>query len=89
MRNKRKEYHDFYCIQCGKKGIPLPRTDGFRREKFHRKKLYCIFCKEEVNHIECSSEEDVFIFRESFEKGEFVNECNESLSFVRSQCVSY
>ena len=44
--------HSFYCIQCGNKGIPIMRNNGRAKEKFHRKKLYCLHCKQEINHIE-------------------------------------
>lgn len=50
--------HSFYCIKCGNKGIPLMRNQGFK-QRHHRKKLYCPFCKQEVNHIECSNLDDV------------------------------
>lgn len=43
---------DFYCVQCGNKGIPIARKVGSQREAGHLKKLYCPYCKEEVNHAE-------------------------------------
>lgn len=80
----RFEQHDFYCMKCGKKGIPLSRNKGFKHGKFHRKKLYCLSCKEEVNHIECRNDEEVKIFKENFELGVYLNEAEESISYVRS-----
>ena len=44
--------HDFYCIRCGNKGIPLSRNRGHQHGRFHRKKLYCIHCHEDTNHAE-------------------------------------
>ena len=55
--------HDFYCINCGKKGMPLARKTGKQKEKFHRKRLYCLNCKTEVNHIECRNQEEVETFK--------------------------
>lgn len=74
--------HDFYCINCGKRGMPLARMNGKQREKMHRKKLYCLTCKTEVNHIECRSQEDVDRFKRNFEKGVYANEAKESISHV-------
>lgn len=75
--------HDFYCINCGNKGIGLMRKQGFQHEKMHRKKLYCMFCKKEVNHIECKSMEDVEEFRLNFENGVYADEAEESVAHVR------
>ena len=46
---------DFYCTQCGNKGMPIPRKMAKERNSGHLKKLYCIYCKEDVNHIEIRS----------------------------------
>lgn len=43
---------DFYCTQCGKKGIPVIRKENKCREAGHLKKLFCIYCKTETNHCE-------------------------------------
>ena len=71
--------HSFYCIKCGNKGIPLMRKRGFQHGRMHRKKLYCMFCKEEVNHVECKSMEDVEEFRLNFENGVYTDEAEESV----------
>lgn len=76
--------HNFYCIKCGNKGIPIMRKEGFQHSRNHRKKLYCIFCKEEINHVECKSYADVLDFKENFANGVYKDEAEESLSFVRS-----
>lgn len=75
------EQHDFYCINCGKKGIPIGRNKGHLREKFHRKRLYCIYCKQEVNHIEIKSQEDKEEFLINFENGVYKSEAEESLNW--------
>lgn len=42
---------DFYCTCCGNKGIPIIRS-GAKRELGHLKKLFCLTCQKEVNHVE-------------------------------------
>ena len=42
----------FYCTKCGQRGVPVLRTKGKERSAGHLKKLYCLNCKEEVNHAE-------------------------------------
>jgi len=81
------EQHEFYCIKCGRAGLPLARPANRRREKFHRKKLYCIYCKQEVNHIECKNQAEVEEFKENFKNGIYKQECEESLSHVRNSWI--
>ena len=81
------EEHSFYCMKCGHKGIPIQRKSGFQHSKFHRKKLYCIYCQEEVNHVECKNEEDVEEFLENFKNGVYKNEAERSLDYVRTSGV--
>ena len=78
------ENHDFYCMNCGRKGIPLSRRVTFQHGKFHRKKLYCIYCKGEVNHIECKTPEEIEESKRNFENGVYRDEAKESLDFVRN-----
>lgn len=78
------ELHDFYCIKCGNKGIGLMRKQGYQRENLHRKKLYCPYCKLEINHIECKTQDDIDAFKENFENGVYANEVEESLAHVRN-----
>lgn len=66
----------FYCTCCGKRGIPIARKRGQGREAGHLKKLYCLNCKREVNHVECKefthyTEED-FLFE--FNHGNFAED---------------
>ena len=44
---------NFYCTKCGHKGIPIARKENQMREPGHLKKLYCLYCGQEVNHVEC------------------------------------
>ena len=81
---KNYQTHRFFCIKCGKEGIPLARKQGHKHERFHRKKLYCPYCKMEINHVECQTDEDVYNFRVDFEEGVFANEIEESLAHVGS-----
>ena len=79
---KNYQTHRFFCIKCGKEGIPLARKQGHKHERFHRKKLYCPYCKMEINHVECQTDEDVYNFRADFEEGVFTDEIEESLAHV-------
>ena len=76
--------HKFYCISCGKEGIPLQRKGSQLKEKFHRKKLYCPWCKLTINMIECRNDQEVKEFKEAFERGDFKNEVEESIRLSRS-----
>lgn len=77
------ESHSFYCIKCGNRGLDIPRRVSHQYGKFHRKKLYCIYCKEEVNHIECRNSIEVEEFKENFKNGVYKDECEESLAALR------
>ena len=61
------------------------RKQGHQHKRFHRKKLYCIHCKMEVNHVECKTPEDVMEFKEMFANGEFEEECKESLEYLAKE----
>lgn len=43
---------EMYCTKCGKRGISIPRKDNSYREPGHLKKIYCIYCNKEQNHVE-------------------------------------
>ena len=87
MRGNASTINDFYCLNCGKKGIPLPRPVSLLRSNGHRKKMYCPFCKIEVNHIECSSYEEKMQFIEDFNAGKYKEEAINSINFVKSEVV--
>ena len=67
---------EFYCTQCGTKGLPIWRRAGKEREAGHLKKLYCLKCQKETNHVECKENthyqyED---FKLEYEYGNFSEE---------------
>ena len=80
-RGKRVE-HSFYCLKCGQKGIPLARKEGRQHKSFHRKKMFCVFCKEEINHIECKNYLEVEEFKENYKTGVYEDEAKESGNFI-------
>lgn len=86
MAKRSYSEHSFYCLSCGNKGIPLMRKQGFQHEKMHRKKLYCIHCKQEVNHIECKTWDEIEEFKINFQKGVYKDEAENSISHVRNSC---
>lgn len=53
MKNQTYSESKFYCTQCGSEGIPILRRIGKEREAGHLKKIYCLKCKKEQNHVEC------------------------------------
>lgn len=75
----------FYCLHCGKQGIPIPRNRGHQREKFHRKRMYCPHCKIDVNHIEIKNYSEEQQFKENFNKGVYKLEAQESISFIEKE----
>lgn len=80
---KRYEDHSFYCLNCGKKGIPIWRNKGHLYSKNHRKVLYCPFCQVMVNHLEVRNSEEAFKFHEDFEKGLYKEEAQESIQYLK------
>lgn len=64
--------HDFYCIHCGNKGVPISRKAGKMREKGHYKNLYCIHCKDYTRHLEIHNEDQAQDFKTNFVKGVYV-----------------
>lgn len=83
---KRKEVlSEFWCISCGKKGIPIMRDRGRQRTEGHRKKLYCVHCRVTINHIETRNAEEARRFREEFEAGKFAEEAAESIAFCEKR----
>ena len=74
-RNKRITISSMYCTKCGKRGIDIPRAPEIQREPGHLKRLYCLNCHEEVNHVEIKpyGRYRYENFLEEFELGRFVN----------------
>ena len=81
------ETHEFRCLCCGKPTIPILRPTSRQKEKFHRKRLYCPNCKQEVNHIEIKNEEDRQIFLEKFKNGEYIEEAKESIEECKNSSL--
>ena len=77
--------HTFYCINCGKPGIPIWRKTANQRERYHRKKLYCTNCKMTVNHIETRTEEEAERFRKDFENGNFRDEADAAIAYANGR----
>ena len=73
--NNNFEISDMYCTKCGRRNIPIARIKGKYREAGHLKKLYCIYCKEEVNHCEIRQFGKYTLedFKKEFELGRFIN----------------
>lgn len=68
---------EFYCTQCGNRGIPVHRRKGKFREAGHLKKLFCLYCGKEQNHVEIRpmiGEYTYEDFRIEFENGNFTPE---------------
>ena len=83
-RRKQRDFSsDFWCIRCGKKGIPVARPRGHIREKGHRKALYCIHCKMKINHIETRNEEEKLEFLRNFAAGMYAEEAERSAEYAR------
>lgn len=79
---KMTDEHKFFCIECGCESIPLLRNCSLKRGKFHRKKLYCLNCRTEINHIECKTTEEIEEFQKLFAEGAFRDEAKESVDYL-------
>jgi len=84
-RKKRELSSDFWCINCGNKGIPIMRERGSIRAQGHRKALYCIHCRMTINHIETRNVEEAQQFREDFDAGLYKEEAKESIAFDKQR----
>lgn len=91
-KNQKITTSEFYCTECGKRGIPIARKIGQQREVGHLKKLFCLYCQKKTNHAEIRpfgayNYED---FLEEFELGRFVNgektPINELMSCTKTEC---
>ena len=71
---------NFYCENCGYKGIPLPRKKGRERNKNHQKKLFCIYCQAEYNHIEIREQDSVHIMPQKLKKCDLEYDCKYKLN---------
>lgn len=71
------DFSSFYCPACGKKTMDLPRPKSLIRQGFHRKKLYCPWCKKTYNCIEVRNEIERREFIEDWEAGVYEAEAQE------------
>lgn len=64
-------FSSFYCPSCGKKAMDLPRPRSLIRQGFHRKKLYCPWCRTTYNCVEVRDEMERREFIEDWEAGKY------------------
>jgi hypothetical protein len=81
------ETHDFYCIQCGNKTLPVLRSFASKKERFHRKKLWCCTCKCEINCVEITTLAEKEQFMEEFQDGKYREEAEESICALRNSRI--
>lgn len=75
-KNKTMSTSDFYCTECGNKGIPIARLSYHQREPGHLKKLFCLHCQKETNHAEVRPKGQKYTYENFFEEyslGRFIN----------------
>jgi len=65
------EGHEFYCTKCGRPTIPLARKRGHRHEQFHRKHLYCPWCRTVECCIEIANDIEKQQFLKDFMEGKY------------------
>ena len=85
MKIARGEGHKFFCIKCGKESIPLFRKSQLCKEKFHRKRLWCPWCKQEINCIEVRNDQEKQEFLDLFQGGFFAEEAQECVEFIAQE----
>ena len=73
MKRRKTVTHPFYCLKCGRETLNLPRYVSHQYQKGHRKKLWCPWCKTEVNCIEIRNYEELMDFKECFNLSELKN----------------
>ena len=78
----KNESHQFYCLLCGKPGIPLQRRVGFQHGAFHRKKMWCPYCRVSCNAIEIRNQEEKEKFLIDFDNGVFQEEALQSVQYT-------
>lgn len=69
----------FYCLNCGKRGIDCLRKKGKQKSAGHRKKMYCITCRQICNFYEVHTKEDVIEFKQRYKNGDFIEEAKASI----------
>lgn len=69
----------FYCINCGKRGMDCLRRTGRQKKGLHLKALYCCHCHTICNHAEIKTLDDLVEFKEKFNNGEYKQLAKESI----------
>lgn len=71
-----------FCTNCGKENISIWRT-GNAREAGHLKKLWCPWCQEEHNAVECKefTKYDVSDFNFEYNNGNFDKNGNRKMTY--------
>lgn len=85
MAKNNQVFTELFCLNCGNKGIPIYRQRNKMRETGHRKALYCIHCRETVNHYECRTPNEAVEFKERFSAGEFAEEAKNSIAYIKAE----
>lgn len=76
--------HSFYCPKCGQKMMDLQRGTNKTKEKHHRKRLWCPWCKEETNSVECRNDNEVYEFKREFEAGFYIEDALEATIYIQN-----
>jgi hypothetical protein len=74
----------FFCVCCGREGIPIQRKKGQEREAGHLKKLYCLYCGKECNFCEIKEYSYSYTYQDfllEFNNGNFSKEGERKLPF--------
>lgn len=73
----------FSCTRCGQIGIPISRKKNKSRESGHLKKLWCLNCKAETNHVEWKpyTHYDYSDFYLEYTQGNFDKDGNRIMSY--------
>lgn len=81
----------FFCTECGNQGIPIIRKNCKLREKGHLKKLYCIHCKKDTNHVEIKEDDHSYEYEDfllEFRTGRFVDGQRVPISKL-NKCINH
>lgn len=91
MRRQSIILSDFYCTKCGNKGIPIMRRKGAERQAGHLKRIFCLKCQQEWNHVECKpySRYNYNDFLVEFENKNFDNEGNRKIPYGELKGLIY
>lgn len=74
----------FFCPNCGKEGLNIYRIKGRQHGKFHRKKMYCPWCKNTLNFIEVRNDQEKEEFLENYKNNMYIEEAKESIKLCRN-----